>query len=47
MAVALVLSVTLKVIDVVPDAVGVPLIAPVDAFRLSPAGKLPEVIDQV
>jgi hypothetical protein len=31
----------------VPFAVGVPEITPVLAARLSPAGRLPEVIDQV
>jgi len=30
-----------------PDCVGVPLIAPLDAFRLKPVGKVPEVIDQL
>ena len=30
-----------------PIAVGVPVIAPVDAFRFKPAGKLPLAIDQV
>ena len=31
----------------VPDTVGVPVIAPVDAFRLSPVGKLPTVTLQL
>jgi hypothetical protein len=31
----------------VPAAVGVPLIAPVCGFRDSPAGRFPEVTDQV
>jgi hypothetical protein len=31
----------------VPAAVGVPLMTPVEAFRLRPAGKPPLVIDQV
>jgi hypothetical protein len=31
----------------VPFAVGVPDMTPVPAERLSPAGKLPEVIDQL
>jgi hypothetical protein len=41
-------SVTLKVSGVlVTAAVGVPVIAPVEALRLSPAGRVPLVIDQV
>ena len=37
-------SVTLKVRDVAfAMAVGVPLIRPVDAFRLKPAGRFPDV----
>ncbi len=31
----------------VPLAVGVPEIRPVEVFRLSPAGRLPEMKDQV
>ena len=31
----------------VPDAVGVPAIAPVLLFRVTPAGKLPEITLQV
>ena len=31
----------------VPIAVGVPVIAPLDAFKLKPAGRIPLVIDQV
>src|SRR3990172_2659869 len=40
-------SVTRTVIFSVPDAVGVPLIAPVPLFKLSPSGSTPTVIDQV
>jgi hypothetical protein len=40
-------SVTCTVNDTVPAVVGVPEIAPVDATKLSPAGKVPELIDQV
>jgi hypothetical protein len=40
-------SVTATVNDAVPIAVGVPEIRPVDVFRLSPAGRLPERKDQV
>jgi hypothetical protein len=47
LAVPLALSVTLKVTDVVPAAVGVPLMTPVEEFKLSPAGRLPEDRDQV
>ena len=36
-------SVTVTVKFTVPDTVGVPVIAPVDEFRLRPAGKLPVV----
>jgi hypothetical protein len=36
------LLVAVKVTDELPAAVGVPLIAPLVAFRLSPAGKVPE-----
>jgi hypothetical protein len=39
-------SVTVAVKVVVPVAVGVPVIKPVLAARLSPAGRLPVVIDQ-
>ena len=37
-------SVTFAVKFVVPEAVGVPVIAPVLAFRVRPAGKLPELM---
>ena len=40
-AVLLLASVTLTVNEDVPDAVGVPEIAPVEAFRVSPAGNEP------
>ena len=41
-------SVTLKLSGVaVAAAVGVPLISPLDALRLRPAGKVPEVNCQV
>ena len=40
-AVPLLASVTLTVNEDVPDAVGVPEIAPVEAFRVSPAGSEP------
>jgi hypothetical protein len=40
-------SVTLKVTVEVPAALGVPVIAPVDALSESPAGSVPEVIDQL
>ena len=40
-------SVTAAVKVAVPLAVGVPEIKPVDVFRLSPAGRLPETKDQV
>jgi hypothetical protein len=36
-------SVTWKVRLAVPGVVGVPVIAPVDEFRLRPAGRVPEV----
>jgi hypothetical protein len=40
-------SVTLKVSGVLLTAVdGVPVMAPVEALRLKPAGKVPLVIDQ-
>lgn len=39
-------SLTVTEIGKLPLAVGVPEIAPVLALRLSPAGRLPEVIDQ-
>jgi hypothetical protein len=42
------LSVTLKVTRAGPPAaVGVPLMIPVVVLKLSPAGKVPESIDQV
>jgi hypothetical protein len=40
-------STTATVKDAVPTAVGVPEIRPVDVFRLTPAGRLPEMKDQV
>jgi hypothetical protein len=40
-------SVTVAVKLEVPLAVGVPEISPEDEARLSPAGRLPDVIDQV
>ena len=40
-------SATAAVKFAVPLAVGVPEIRPVDVFRLSPAGRLPEMKDQV
>jgi hypothetical protein len=40
-------SVTVTVNVVVPEAVGVPEIAPVEPFKESPAGKLPFVTLQV
>jgi hypothetical protein len=46
-AVALTLSVTLAVKLEVPPVVGVPVIAPVEATRESPAGRLPEASDHV
>jgi hypothetical protein len=41
------LSLTVAVKFEVPDAVGVPEIVPLVAARVSPAGRLPELIDQV
>jgi hypothetical protein len=41
----LLLSVTVAVKEEVPLTDGVPEIAPVDDVSVSPAGKLPEVID--
>jgi len=46
-AVGVVESVTFTVKLDVPEAVGVPLIAPLDAFKVSPAGSEPEEIDHV
>lgn len=40
-------SATAAVKVAVPLAVGVPEIRPVEVFRLSPAGRLPEMKDQV
>jgi hypothetical protein len=37
--VGLVLSVAVTLTDVVPTTVGVPVIAPVEAFRVNPAGR--------
>jgi hypothetical protein len=39
-------SVTRTVTEAVLDRVGVPLICPVDEFRLNPGGKVPEPIAQ-
>jgi hypothetical protein len=41
------LSVTVAVKAEVPERVGTPEIAPVDDVRVSPAGRLPEVIDHL
>jgi hypothetical protein len=42
------LSVTLKVSEeFVAGAVGVPVIVPVEAFRLKPAGSVPVVMDHL
>ena len=41
------LSLAWTVKSLVPEAVGVPLIAPVEASRLNPAGRLPPLIDHV
>jgi len=46
-AVGLVESATLTVKFEVPLAVGAPEMAPVLVFRVSPAGRLPTLIDQV
>ena len=46
-AVGVVESVTFAVKPKVPEAVGVPEIAPVDAFKLKPGGREEAVIDQV
>ncbi len=46
-AVAAPLSETCTVIGNEPDAVGVPEITPVDAFKVKPAGSEPVVIDHV
>lgn len=40
-------SLTVTVTGKVPFTVGVPEMRPVPAARLSPAGRLPEVIDQL
>ena len=40
-------SVAVTVTVLGPEPVGVPAIAPVVAFRLRPAGRLPEVTDHV
>ena len=39
------LSVALTVNDVVPDVFGVPVIAPVDVFKLNPPGNTPTLIE--
>jgi hypothetical protein len=41
--VGVVLSVTVTVPDVVPITVGVPVIAPVEAFSVNPAGRVVEL----
>jgi hypothetical protein len=41
------LSVTVTVKVLCPDVVGTPVMSPVDASTLSPAGSDPEVTDQV
>lgn len=43
----LLLSTTVAVKAAIPGAVGVPEIAPVEGTRVSPAGSLPELIDQL
>jgi hypothetical protein len=40
-------SVAVKITVLAPGAAGVPVIAPVVAFRLRPAGRLPEETDHV
>lgn len=40
-------SVTCTVIGKLPDAVGVPLSAPVNAVKVTPAGRVPDVIVQL
>ena len=40
-------SVTITVKFAVPTVVGVPVMAPVDAFRVRPVGRAPTEIDQV
>ena len=39
-------SVTFMVTEKLPEAVGVPVIAPVDAARVTPEGRAPEAMDQ-
>jgi hypothetical protein len=46
-ATALAESITFAVKLDVPPVPGVPLMTPVEALRLSPVGREPEVIDQV
>jgi hypothetical protein len=46
-AVGVVESITFMVKPNVPEAVGVPEIAPVEAFRLSPGGNEDEISDQL
>ena len=46
-AVMLLASVTCTVKSLVLSTVGMPVIAPVLAFRDSPPGRLPELIDQI
>ena len=41
------LSVTSTVKLNAPDAFGVPVIAPVDVFRLRPAGSVPELMEKL
>ena len=45
LAVTPALSVTFAVYEKFPALVGVPVIAPVDAFSVSPVGRLPAVIE--
>jgi hypothetical protein len=40
-------SVTFKVKEAGPEDVGVPVTAPVDGLRMSPAGSVPALTDQV
>ena len=47
MSLCVALSVTLAVKGEVPEAVGVPVIAPVEALSDSPAGSVPDSSDQV
>ena len=40
-------SATCTVMEKLPEAVGVPVIAPVDAVRVKPEGRAPDVMDHV